>query len=142
MISKYKPVGWRNESHRHYLASKGIKSKTDWRYFDAKTQEKSQEMFEKKKMLTRALDDTLAFTPIQRNHPVAEKAQQRMQDEFKKKVQKKIDSGDIETVEDIERANKEQMAATEFAIRDFLNPETSDAERDRIVDELFGDEDL
>ena len=27
MISKYKPVGWRNESHRHYLAAKGIKTK-------------------------------------------------------------------------------------------------------------------
>ena len=25
-MSRYKPVGWRNESHRHYLAAKGIKT--------------------------------------------------------------------------------------------------------------------
>ena len=26
-MSRYKPVGWRNESHRHYLAAKGIKTR-------------------------------------------------------------------------------------------------------------------
>ena len=29
--SRYKPVGWRGESHRHYLAAKGLSSKN--RYF-------------------------------------------------------------------------------------------------------------
>lgn len=28
-MNRYKPVGWRNESHRHYLAAKGIKTKYD-----------------------------------------------------------------------------------------------------------------
>jgi len=26
-----KPVGWKGESHRHYLASKGVKTKINWR---------------------------------------------------------------------------------------------------------------
>lgn len=30
MISRYKPVGWQNESHRHYLAAKGIKTKYNY----------------------------------------------------------------------------------------------------------------
>lgn len=29
-MSRYKPVGWRHESHRHYLASKGITSKYNY----------------------------------------------------------------------------------------------------------------
>jgi len=29
MMSRYKPVGWRKESHRHYLAAKGIKTRYD-----------------------------------------------------------------------------------------------------------------
>ena len=29
MQSRYKPLGWRNESHRHYLAAKGIKTRYD-----------------------------------------------------------------------------------------------------------------
>jgi hypothetical protein len=30
LISRYKPVGWQNESHRHYLAAKGIKTKYNY----------------------------------------------------------------------------------------------------------------
>ena len=33
MMSRYKPVGWRNDSHRHYLAAKGIKTRYDHRFF-------------------------------------------------------------------------------------------------------------
>ena len=33
MQSRYKPVGWRNESYRHYLAAKGIKTRYDNRFF-------------------------------------------------------------------------------------------------------------
>jgi len=32
-ISRYKPVGWRGESHRHYLAAKGIPSRYKHSYF-------------------------------------------------------------------------------------------------------------
>jgi len=33
-LSRYKPVGWRGDSHRHYLAAKGIKTKiSPHRYF-------------------------------------------------------------------------------------------------------------
>jgi len=33
-MNRYKPVGWRSESHRHYLAGKGIATKYDHkRYF-------------------------------------------------------------------------------------------------------------
>lgn len=35
MISRYKPVGWRNESYRHYLAAKGVKTK----YYQVKSLE-------------------------------------------------------------------------------------------------------
>lgn len=31
MISRYKPVGWRNESYRHYLAAKGVKTANGYR---------------------------------------------------------------------------------------------------------------
>lgn len=33
MQSRYRPVGWRNESYRHYLAGKGIKTRYDNRFF-------------------------------------------------------------------------------------------------------------
>jgi DNA topoisomerase-1 len=32
-MSRYKPLGWRNDSHRHYLAAKGIKTRYDHRFF-------------------------------------------------------------------------------------------------------------
>ena len=31
--SRYKPIGWRGEPHRHYLAAKGISTKVNHRYF-------------------------------------------------------------------------------------------------------------
>jgi len=31
--ARYKPVGWKNESHRHYLAAKGIKTKPNRYYY-------------------------------------------------------------------------------------------------------------
>lgn len=38
MISRYKPVGWRNDSHRHYLAAKGIRTRYNARkYFYSPT---------------------------------------------------------------------------------------------------------
>ena len=38
MSWRSRPVDWRNESYRHYLAAKGIKSKHDWEYAAKKEQ--------------------------------------------------------------------------------------------------------
>jgi hypothetical protein len=42
--SRYKPVGWQNESHRHFLAAKGIKTKIKpMRFFEEKNTEEEEE---------------------------------------------------------------------------------------------------
>lgn len=50
-MNRYKPVGWRNEPHRHYLAAKGIRTTVDpikSRYF-AEKEEMKEEVREEKK---------------------------------------------------------------------------------------------
>lgn len=45
VLNRYKPVGWQNESHRHYLAAKGIKTKYDSnKYFASMTPQMREQL--------------------------------------------------------------------------------------------------
>jgi hypothetical protein len=78
--SRYKPVGWRNDSHRHYLAAKGIKSKYEaHKYFSDGEMHDERPFYQEHKLKSEGMN--LRMHDIGKKH---DEIMQKMEEEVKK----------------------------------------------------------
>jgi len=113
---KYKtPVGWQHESHRHYLAAKGIKTRHEWRYFDAKTQKKAEELHQRQEVVRRAKKE---FEEAVEQEMSEVKAMNELRDSLNKKDPEDLSSAEKDTRDFLNLSEEEARAVTD---KDFMD---------------------